>query len=156
MWVLFRIYFDLIRLHINITTDCVLNLSELTLVCLTKTLVESEKLVTDRYKKVLLYKINVSARINQRQKDIYIYIYIFSCRKMIAIDFLLTYCQLTLIYCPYFCIMLVIRSEIMKWGAPGSPPPYPVFLKLENTKFLLVNNMWDFSLFIEEDISDKK
>ena len=77
MSVLFRIYFDLIRLHINITTDCVLNLSELTLVCLTKTLVESEKLVTDRYKKVLLYKINVSARINQRQKDIYIYIYIY-------------------------------------------------------------------------------
>ena len=75
---------------------------------------------------------------------------------MIAIDFLLTYCQLTLIYYPYFCIMLFIRSVIMKWGAPGSPPPYPVFLKLKNTKFLLVNNMWDFSLFIEEDISDKK
>ena len=139
MPVLFLIYFDLIRLHINITTDCVLDLSELTLVCLTKTLVESEKLVADRYKKVLLYKINVSAKINQRQKDIYIYI--FSCRKMIAIDFLLTYCQLTLIYYPYFCIMLFIRSVIMKWGAPGSPPPYPVFLKLENTKFLLVNNM---------------
>ena len=139
MSVLFRIYFDLIRLHINVTTDCVLNLSELTLVCLTKTLVESEKLVADRYKKVLLYKINVSAKINQRQKDIYIYI--FSCRKMIAIDFSLTYFQLTLIYYPYFCIMLFIRSVIMKWGAPGSPPPYPVFLKLENTKFLLVNNM---------------
>ena len=139
MPVLFLIYFDLIRLHINITTDCVLDLRELTLVCLTKTLVESEKLVADRYKKVLLCKINVSAKINQRQKDIYIYIY--SCRKMIAIDFLLTYCQLTLIYYPYFCIMLFIRSVIMKWGAPGSPPPYPVFLKLENTKFLLVNNM---------------
>ena len=29
-------------------------------------------------------------------------------------------------------------------------------LKSENINFLNVNNIWDFSLFIEHDISDKK
>ena len=29
-------------------------------------------------------------------------------------------------------------------------------VKLKNIKFLQVSNMWDFSLFIEQDISDKK
>ena len=28
-------------------------------------------------------------------------------------------------------------------------------IKLENIKFLYVNNKWDFSLFIEQDIIDK-
>ena len=49
-------------------------------------------------------------------------------------------------------------------GAPGSPAFSHLFLqqhfcfyvKSENTKFLLVKNMWDFSLFIEQGISDKK
>ena len=29
-------------------------------------------------------------------------------------------------------------------------------MKLENIKFLYVNNKWDFSLFIEQDMIDKK
>ena len=28
-------------------------------------------------------------------------------------------------------------------------------IKSENIKFLHVNNKWDFSLFIEQDVSDK-
>ena len=46
--------------------------------------------------------------------------------------------------------------------SPPSPPPPPHFLELnffshvKSEKFLHVNNMWDFSLFIEQDISDKK
>ena len=52
-------------------------------------------------------------------------------------------------------------------GAPA-PPPFPTMswskkkffhVKLENkifVKLLHVNNMWDFSLFIEQDVGDKK
>ena len=48
---------------------------------------------------------------------------------------------------------------------PPPPPPPPrhfveqkfsFHAKSENIKLLHVNNMWDFSLFIEQDISDKK
>ena len=42
---------------------------------------------------------------------------------------------------------------------PHPPAPFPhlfFYVKLENIKFLHVNNIWDFSLFVEEDISDKK
>ena len=46
------------------------------------------------------------------------------------------------------------------------PPPAPTttilwskyffsLLKSENIKFFHVNNMWDFSLFVEQDITDK-
>ena len=54
--------------------------------------------------------------------------------------------------------------ETRGWRGAGEaiPPPQPptiifwskiffFYVKLENTKFLLVNNKWDFSLFIEED-----
>ena len=53
-------------------------------------------------------------------------------------------------------------------GGDASPPPPPppprhfveqkfsFHAKSENIKLLHVNNMWDFSLFIEQDISDKK
>ena len=48
-------------------------------------------------------------------------------------------------------------------GAGGGSPPTISWskncfshVKLENLKFLHVNNMLDFSLFIEQDISDKK
>ena len=42
---------------------------------------------------------------------------------------------------------------------PHPPAPFPHLffdVKMENIKFLHVNNIWDFSLFVEEDISDKK
>ena len=45
----------------------------------------------------------------------------------------------------------------------GASPPtiileqkLPFHLKLENIKFLDVKNIWDLSLFIEQDIRDKK
>ena len=53
------------RLHINITTDCVLDLSTLNF---PKTLGKLEKLMTDIYKKLLMNNIKVSAEINQRHK----------------------------------------------------------------------------------------
>ena len=54
------------------------------------------------------------------------------------------------------------RRERGQGGAP--PPPRPIscskknffHVKLENIHFLHVNNMRDFSLFIEQEISDKK
>ena len=44
-------------------------------------------------------------------------------------------------------------------SSPSSPFTGASFffhVKLENIKFLDVNNIWDFRLFIEQDISDKK
>ena len=52
------------------TTDCVLDL-----ISLTQNLVELEKLMADRYKKILLHKIKVSAKINQLHKKISCNIY---------------------------------------------------------------------------------
>ena len=54
---------------------------------------------------------------------------------------------------------------VEKGGPGGSDSPLlpaPHFLELnvfshvKSEMFLHVNNMWDFSLFIEQDISDKK
>ena len=47
----FWIYFY--QIHINMTNDRVFDLSELTEVSIIKTLVKGEKLMTDRYKKIL-------------------------------------------------------------------------------------------------------
>ena len=48
-------------------------------------------------------------------------------------------------------------------GSGGGQPPYHFLLqniffhlKSENINVLNVKNMWDFSLFIEQDVSDKK
>ena len=46
------------------------------------------------------------------------------------------------------------------WVAPA-PSPFlgaenSFHVKMENIKFWYENNMWDFSLFIEQDISNKK
>ena len=48
-------------------------------------------------------------------------------------------------------------------GKGGLQPPHHfleqtcfLYVTSENIKFLHVNNMWDFSLFIEKDTSDKK
>ena len=43
-------------------------------------------------------------------------------------------------------------------GEPPFPGAKKIFfhVKSENIKCLHVDNIWDFSLFIEEDISDKK
>ena len=49
-------------------------------------------------------------------------------------------------------------------GGYHTPPPPHHFqdqkiffhVKLGNIKFLHVSNMWDYSLFIEQDLSDKK
>ena len=48
-------------------------------------------------------------------------------------------------------------------GAAPIPPPHQfqeqkffLHVKTENTKFLHVNNICDFSLFIKQDINDKK
>ena len=64
------VFFEFIftRLLINMTTACVLDLSKLTLVSRTQILVELEKLMTDRYKKILVYKLKASAKTNQRHK----------------------------------------------------------------------------------------
>ena len=89
----------------NMTNDCV---------SVTKTLMIGVKLMTERYKKYskkskgqFKDKLSASKRIH-----------IFSCTKMIAKHltqtFILTCCRLTLIYCPYFSIMLTIRSVILK------------------------------------------
>ena len=54
------------------------------------------------------------------------------------------------------------RERRARGGAtvPSFPPPHflelNVFSHVKSEKFLHVNNMWDFSLFIEQDISDKK
>ena len=56
---------------------------------------------------------------------------------------------------------------VERGGQGGTPPPPPpphhiqdqkIFfhVKLGNIKFLHVSNMWDYSLFIEQDLSDKK
>ena len=86
----------------NMTNDCV-------------SLMMGVKLMTEGYKKNTYIKskgqckdkISVSKRIH-----------IFSCTIMIAKHltktFILTCCRLTLIYCPYFSIMLTIRSVILK------------------------------------------
>ena len=55
------------------TTDFVLDLNELKLISITKSLVELENLMTDRYKKLLTYKIKFSAKINKRHET-FIYI----------------------------------------------------------------------------------
>ena len=60
--------------------------------------------------------------------------------------------------------MLQGRSQRGGREAPFPPIPTPHFqeqnfffhVKLGNIKFLYVNNMWDYSLFIEQDSSDKK
>ena len=59
--------------------------------------------------------------------------------------------------------MLMQGRREMGGGAGGGSPPTISWskncfshVKLENLKFLHVNNMLDFSLFIEQDISDKK
>ena len=46
-------------------------------------------------------------------------------------------------------------------ASPPIPPPFPganmfFLVKSEKIKPLHVSNMWDFSLLIEQDISDKK
>ena len=45
-------------------------------------------------------------------------------------------------------------------GAPAPPPPPPTISsskkKILQTKFLNKNNMWDFGLLVEQDITDKK
>ena len=51
-------------------------------------------------------------------------------------------------------------------GTGGASPPPSISIsreqkiffhvKLGNIKFLHMNNMWDHSLFIEQDVSDKK
>ena len=62
---------------------------------------------------------------------------------------------------------VAIVRAVEKEGAGGgnSPPPCPTIswsknvfshVKSENLKFLHVNNIRDFSLFIEQNISDKK
>ena len=56
------------------------------------------------------------------------------------------------------------RRERRGRGAPTPPPPPPFsgakmffsHVKSKNLKFLPVNNIRDFSLFIEQGISDKK
>ena len=58
----------------------------------------------------------------------------------------------------------IFKGRAIETGEPGHPPPPPslsreiffFFVKLKDTKLLLVNYMKDFSLFIEKDISDKK
>ena len=50
------------------TNDFVLDLSELNLISITKSLVELENLMTDRYKKLLIYKIKFSAKTNKRHE----------------------------------------------------------------------------------------
>ena len=49
--------------------------------------------------------------------------------------------------------------------SPSSPPPHSptifeqnifFLVKSENIHFLYVNKMWDFTLFIEQDICDEK
>ena len=55
------------------------------------------------------------------------------------------------------------RRERGDRGTIIAPPPHHfpeekkiILLNMENIKDLHVNNMWDFSLFDEQDISDKK
>ena len=61
----------------------------------------------------LINTTKVSAKIDQRHRKFIVF-----CTAMIVkhltLTFLLTCCWLTLIYCPYFCIMVTIRSVIMK------------------------------------------
>ena len=52
------------------TSDCVLDSSELTYVSLTQTLVELKKQLKTDIKKTLIYKLKVSAKIDQRHKKI--------------------------------------------------------------------------------------
>ena len=62
------------------------------------------------------------------------------------------------------CIENLWGRAVDKGGDKGSAPSPPPFLgtifffhvKSENAKLLHVNNMWDFSLCIEQEISDKK
>ena len=62
-----------------------------------------------------------------------------------------------------FYISLDRTAEKGGQGRCTSTPPAPFpgakilfHVKLENIKFLHVNNMWDHSLLIEQDLSDKK
>ena len=58
------------------------------------------------------------------------------------------------------------RRERGGWGGDRGRQPAPhyfveqnnffFYVKSEDVKFLQVNNIWDFSLFIEQDMSDKK
>ena len=88
----------------NLTNDCV---------SVTKTLTMGVKLMTERYKKYIKSKGQCKDKISVSKR-----IHIFSCTTMIAKHltqtFILTCCRLTLIYCPYFSIMLTIRSVILK------------------------------------------
>ena len=59
--------------------------------------------------------------------------------------------------------MDLIQGRREKGGQEGRQSPHHFLVqksfshvKSENLKFLHVNKMWDFSLFIEQDISDKK
>ena len=61
------------------------------------------------------------------------------------------------------CVVVLNTCTTGKAQTPlqPHPPSFPgakkkcFFVKLENITFLHVNNMIDFSLFIEQDISDK-
>ena len=89
------------RLHINTNTDFVLDLSELTSVSFTKSLLKLQKLMTDRYKITYSYIQNkgqckeksTSQKIHNDCKTPYI-------------TFILICCRLNLIYCSYVCIVL--------------------------------------------------
>ena len=83
-------------------------------VSVTKTLMVGVKLMTERYKKYIKSKGHCKDKIIVSKR-----VHIFSCTTMIAkhltSTFISTCCRLILIYCPYFSIMLAIRSVILKF-----------------------------------------
>ena len=91
------------------TNDYVLDLSELTEVSITKTLVKGVKLMTDRYKK----KVKVSAKINKCSKKSYIFLHSNDC-KTPYIDIYIDLLSINFNLLSVFSIMLTFRSVILK------------------------------------------
>ena len=95
--VLFSICFY--QIHIDMTNDCV---------SITKTLMLGIKVTIKRYKKNARIKSKSQCKESKFHKN---YVQLFSCTKMIAKHLTQTF---ILTCCPYFSIMLTIRSVILK------------------------------------------
>ena len=95
------------------TSDCVLDSSELTYTAYSNT-GGIKKIIKDRYKKNTYIQIKGQCKDRSTPQKNHISSCTVMIPKQVTLKFTLTCCRLNLIYCPYCCIMLTIRSLVMK------------------------------------------
>ena len=97
------------------------------------------------------FSINLQASVRQlyKKRDSGTNVFLWICVKFLRTSFLTEHLR-----------WLLLRINFSKFGQP-TPPPFPeanffFHVNLGHIKFLQVNNVWGYSLFIEQDSSDVK